>query len=193
MRFRHSWTYAAVLAAFALLPLKSGCGGKTACIKAKQTSGGGLACPSAAEAGAFFVSACSASPVQSVDGEPTLDGQLCCYPVTEVPDDFGPGFAVGEGDCFEDLGGFGSGGVTGAGGVGPCAACAEHLADAVPPGSAFCTSDSAALFDSLLACACDQCGPDCASTACAGISPDSTCAGCMQMSCQADFDACANN
>jgi hypothetical protein len=208
---------AAVLLAVVLLPLKAGgCAGSSACINVPQSTYAASGCPSRAAAGSFFASSCA---VESVDGDATYDGELCCYPVTptgngddcNVPVGFGGGVvgmtagvsgsggavvAVGSGVVF-DGGGFGGSGSGGFGGFVPvdagCASCAQTLSEGLS-GSSVCPGAAGASFMSLVSCACTNCPTQCAATLCdadGGLAGD--CQSCIKGPCGGQLESCLNN
>lgn len=172
MRHRLSWTGAAFVMAVALLPMKTGgCGGKTACIIVSNGT-----CPSAQAVLSRFADPCFGGNIQSVDGEASLDGDLCCYPVTEG-DNFGDGFCEG-----------GFGGVAGSGGATMCISCSEQV---VAPQPIFLLCPGAdVLWNNLTTCACDICADACGSSICVSNPISDACQTCMFQSCPAELDAC---
>ncbi len=77
------------VAALAALGSLGGCG-RLACF---EWSGAQGPCPSKQEAlGLFGFSSCD-GPYESLDGEASFDGELCCYPAT-------PRRGVPTGDCY---------------------------------------------------------------------------------------------
>jgi hypothetical protein len=109
MRLYASWMVLGLgVAATMMLPLAGSSCGRSACLAVSQTDlqKNGGACPSMADAFPRFTAPGCGSPVTSVDGPGELDGTLlCCYPVTQVDNDFGcePGFDVGGGGlCAAD-------------------------------------------------------------------------------------------
>jgi hypothetical protein len=94
------------------LPLVSSSCGRTACIVVSQVDlqqSGGV-CPTSDQASRKLVDPGCVGPITSVDGTGELDGQLCCYPVTETTDN--------NFECFGGVGGFAEFGSSGVGGVG---------------------------------------------------------------------------
>lgn len=189
MRLRFPSMVAALVLALALLPAKGGCGGQTACIKAKANG----VCPAATEASTFFFSQCG-GPVRSVDGEGVFDGQFCCYPVTAFPSngsivDFPS--ECGAGGAVIGTGGFGT--TTGVGGAGgfPCQPCSPALEVGT---DAFICPGSQPLWDAIDACACaDFCAVECSGSICAEVGLDSTCLSCLQGSCPGELTACKDD
>ena len=209
MRFGFSWTAAAVVIAMTLVPMKTtGCGAKTACIKAKQGPDGAT-CPSAVEATTFFHSQC-AQEVASADGEPTFDGQFCCYPVTMFDNgsfgDFpaecfgGGGFSQGgfagcggcgcDGNCG-GFGGFGAAGGFGGEGGSVCVSCPQQFDQGGEP-SLLC-SFSFDRWNELLDCGCNVCGTECELSICFSEPATPTCTTCLQNNCAAQFINCMND
>jgi hypothetical protein len=199
-----------VSAALALcLPfLQSGCG-STACIQLNAGDHG--KCPSASAAFPRFSDPMCPGTITSVDGEGSLDGELCCYPVSQDSSTPFPG------GCGVDIGGFsgtgngggfsttasgfgtgGFGGTGGAGGGGPCGTCWEVLNGQFPNDpSQLCPASQTAVSD-LTTCACntgESCDTTCSDNLCAGTQPTGSCFSCISSdtACMAAFQECQAN
>src|SRR5690242_15609758 len=120
MRLISSWLAIGVgVAATLMMPFAGSSCGRSACIVVSQSElekGGGV-CPTEKKALPRFTPPGCNSPVSSVDGPGELEGQLCCYPVTQVEND----------GCFGSIGVGGSGGFCGDDGA-PCSADSDCCA-----------------------------------------------------------------
>jgi len=187
-----------LVAIFALaLPFKAGGCGRTACftVTAAQLDHG--ACPSQDVASGRLVNAGCNGNIVSVDGAGALDGNLCCYPVTEQDPGFnGPTPPCGfGGDVPATTGTFpGTTGMGGFGGTGgttttPCVSCAMALQGA-PFGQVCNPTD----LSDLRVCACaSKCTSACDPTVCFGNAPDNVCLTCMETACASQLAVCKQN
>lgn len=183
-----------VLMGLPFVPLAGGCG-RTACFQWSAAEG---ACPGAEEALTFFGDPCGGT-VQAVEGEGFFDGQLCCYPVTQI--DRGRFEA---GDC--------TGGAGGAGGVSPsssvvstsvgggpmqCETCAQALSGKTIFDHGMLCPGSDAIFDGLISCLCSEvCAMACTDSLCVGAIPSDVCIDCASDTAQGCGDllnTCAND
>lgn len=181
VRSKMTWAAAASVMALCLLPFKAGgCAGKTACISVSPADFAKTGqCPSAAQMTDFFFDDCFGGHVESVDGEGTYDGQLCCYPVTNFDENGGIA------ECF---GGFG-GGVGGAGGFGGgCATCADFVATPGLSPNVLCNGFDQTFLD-LQDCGCQVC-PTCALNFCKNVGATTECLNCVESECVSAFSAC---
>jgi hypothetical protein len=87
MRRPTRWTVLGLaIMATMLLPFAGSSCGQSACLLVSQDElqkSGGV-CPSKAKALPRFTDPGCGTPVSSVDGPGSVDGELCCYPVTEM-------------------------------------------------------------------------------------------------------------
>lgn len=182
--------------ALGALPLKSGaCGGRTACFTVTAAElGGGQACPGVGEASTRLLNTMCPGSVESVDGPGSLDGDLCCYPVTygPLPGDSicGVTFPTTSGDfpTGTSASSASSGTAIGfdGGPTGPCVSCNAALNGA--PFGQVCDPTP---LSKLRVCACAaNCTDACDPTLCAGNAPDNGCLACVQASCASELAAC---
>jgi hypothetical protein len=174
------------------------CGGRTACF----TNDPGQPCPTPESINNSITGSptgmCTDS-IASVDGPGTLDGNLCCYPVTYVSSSVGVPCNLGSGTIFNGMGGgisssssssgFGMGGFGTGGGTTSCVSCNQALNGA--PFGEVCDQST---LNTLRQCACaSACTSACDPTLCFGNAPDNGCLSCMQQSCSSDLMACQSN
>jgi hypothetical protein len=183
-KWRRSEILVAVIAL--AVPVEAGGCGRTACITVSAAQLPSGMCPSTDMARARFdADSCfGASPVASVDGPGAIDGDLCCYPVTEGSSDNGAVPTCGVGGN-EGVGvGFGvstSGGFGGTTTIG-CAPCRSALQGA--PFSQVCQGPASEALQQLRACACaSNCTTQCDNTLCFGNMPDNACLTCVNSAC----------
>ena len=191
-----------------LLPLLGGGCERTACFTWSAAEG---PCPARSEALRFFSSTTCPGHVISVDGEATspLEGQLCCYAVSERPHSRGDDDHTSCGDGFGGdssvvavssafttsvgQGGFGAQSSSDGSGDPTCQRCPElfkNMSDGPVP-----CGPSLQLFDLLFTCACvDACGAVCGDSFCQGTVASPECGACMEEStaqgCGSELTAC---
>jgi hypothetical protein len=173
----------------------AGCAGRSACFTYTQGEYtlNGNSCPSVSDALASFSDPKCPGPVSAVDGPGSFDGQICCYPVTydDVVPDCGNSGLSGQG------GGFtapppppmvGVGGSVGGGSTGSCQPlCNEFLLT----GLTVCGGGIAAMeLQALVSCAMATCAPNCGLFIGGCQALDSTCEGCLQITCSTELSAC---
>jgi hypothetical protein len=186
----------------ALVPFKAGgCdGGRTACFTVT-----GQTCPSQDALNSSIASspanlACSGE-ISSVDGPGTLDGDLCCYPVTYVSGNGVPcdlvittsegtgGFTTGFSSSTGTFGGSSSGTFGSSSGLPPnCVSCNAAL-----QGAPFDQACDPTPLANLRVCACaNKCTEACDPTLCTstGNAPDNVCRSCLQANCASELMAC---
>jgi hypothetical protein len=201
---RSKWRLSEILVVFVALalPFKAGGCGRTACITVSASQLQSGMCPSADKAMSRFDSAACdglAPPVASVDGPGAIDGDLCCYPVTESSDnaEFGSpacgvggspstNVSVGVGVSTSVGVGVGVGGNTTASG---CVSCKTALQGA--PFSQVCQGPASDALQALRACACaSNCTAQCDATLCFGNLPDNACQTCVNSACSSELMTC---
>lgn len=158
----------AALAAFGGLTL--GCTEDRACI---QLGGRFASCPSRAEAEATFL--CGGTDVFSVNSEPELEDNLCCYDVEKST-------SISSNICT----GTGTGTATGTGRG--CDGCSIAVTTGDPTN--IC-NESIGLYDGLAQCLClDSCADLCSDNSCAGVPADAACTDCATALCATALDRC---
>lgn len=83
---------------------------------------------------------------------------------------------------------------------GYCVPCSEFIrqftfrgpfAPAYPPKDALCASESAALYEALEQCACEEsCADECGESLCAEVPPSAACVTCYSSACRSELGAC---
>lgn len=192
------WSIGGLVVGGALLaiPLSSASCAHTACFLWSAEAG---ECPAQNEALARFSSPDCGGVVQSVDGQGSFDGQLCCYPVTQIgSSDFG----VGDCNIIEEppsgVGGATTG-TSGVGGVGgsPCTSCANGILGSTLDPPSLCPA-AQMLFDQLFFCACKgPCAAQCGDNVCSSQPGSQECGNCVTTpdpdGCADEFNACSND
>jgi hypothetical protein len=188
--------YLVIGLAAALLRL-GGCSGRTACFTVTASDlGPDQTCPDVAVATTRLVNNTCGGSIESIDGAGSLDGDLCCYPVTY----FGSNSDDGDIDCEISPGGsFGgssgiassaSSGISGFGGstTTSCATCNQALG-----GAPFDQACNPAVLSAVTTCGCSTaCASACQATLCTGSgnAPDNGCLSCLQASCLSQLQSC---
>jgi hypothetical protein len=190
-----------VMVAALALPFKAGGCGRTSCLtlsKAQIQSG---ICPSQSEAAARINGPNNCgfnSTTTTIEGDGTLDGELCCYPVSEQTVNTICGF--GAGGSPGGTTGFGgettstATGFVGTGGSMPgCAPCNAALQGT--PFDLVCGLSMARTdLQNLEMCGCgNTCMSVCDQTLCIGNKPSDGCMSCLQSGCLTQLVTCQNN
>jgi hypothetical protein len=177
-----------------LFPLKTGgCdGGRTACFTVS-----GKTCPSEdslnQSISMSIANTMCSGEISSVDGPGTLDGDLCCYPVSYAGNGAFP-CSLGISTTTVGTGGFGtttfpsssSGFAGGTTTSSNCVSCNAALQGA--PFSQVCNPTP---LDNLRICACaSTCTTECDPTLCEGNAPDTGCLSCLQANCSSQLTTC---